>query len=117
MAETPEQTRREIEETRMRIAEATEELEERIQNASDWRRIVHNYPLESAAGALVAGFLLSSLLVPGVINGIRAIGRRQETQETPRAQSRSAGILGFIRPFVTPIITARVLDYMRRRAA
>ncbi|MHB8840357.1 MAG: hypothetical protein ACYC56_00985 [Candidatus Aquicultor sp.] len=114
MAETPEQTRREIEETRMRIAEATEELEERIQSASDWRRIVHNYPLESAAGALVAGFLLSSLLVPGVINGFRAIGRRQET---PQVQSRRAGILGFIRPFVTPIITARMLDYMRRRAA
>lgn len=115
MAETPEQTRREIEETRMKIAEATEELEERIQQASDWKRVVHNYPFESAVGALAAGFILSSLLVPGIINGLRSIGRRREQPE--RTRSRGLRILGLIRPLVTPIITARVLDYMRRRAS
>ncbi|MCL6472387.1 MAG: hypothetical protein K6T91_06195 [Firmicutes bacterium] len=107
MAESPDETRREIEATRQRIAEAAGELEERFQEATNWRKIVANYPLESTAVALVSGFILSSLILPGVFAAVRS--------SRERVTHREFRILDWIRPIVVPVVAARIIDYMRER--
>ncbi len=105
MAEAPDQTRREIEETRQRIARAAEELEERIERTTNWRKLVADYPIESVAVVAAAGFVVSALILPGIIAAVR-----RPTRERP-----GGGLLSWIRPIVVPIVTARIIDYMRKR--
>lgn len=107
MAETPDQTRREIEETRLRIAEATEELEERLQETTDWRKFIGRYPLESFAVALGVGFIVGAGLLFGLRGRLRTTGRVVAT---------GGRALNWVRPIITPVITARLVDYMRKRS-
>ncbi len=105
MAEPPDQTRREIEETRQRIAQAAEELEGRIERTTNWRKLVADYPIESVAVVTAAGFVVSALILPGIIATIRKSVSGQ----------RGRGLLNWIRPIVVPVVTARIIDYMRNR--
>ncbi|MBE0449118.1 MAG: hypothetical protein IBX64_13680 [Actinobacteria bacterium] len=107
MAETPDQTRREIEETRLRIAKAAGELEERLEETTNWRKVVGRYPLESFAIALGVGFVLGTGLL------FRLPGR---LRTTGRAVSAGAGALNWVRPIITPVITSVITNYMRRRS-
>jgi len=109
MAQTPDETRREIEETRFRIAEAAEELEERIEETTDWRKLVSKYPLESFAAALGIGLIVSGVL-------FRSIGRPRAAGTARVAGAGISGVLSWVRPIITPVITARLVDYMRRRS-
>ncbi|HZD60993.1 MAG TPA: hypothetical protein VE439_11165 [Anaerolineae bacterium] len=106
MAQTPDETRREIEETRLRIAEAVEELEERIEETTNWRKVVNRYPYESVAVALGVGFILGAGLLFRLPRTLRTTGR---------AASAGAGALRFLRPIITPVITSAVTSYVRRR--
>lgn len=108
MAEAPNQTRKEIEKTRLRIAAATEELEERIKETTDWQQLVRSYPLISSGIVMAIGFILGSGIIFRIFRRKRVWGPSQE--------HRRIKWLGLIRPIVTPIITARIIDYMRKRA-
>jgi hypothetical protein len=117
MAETPDETRREIEDTRLRIAEAAEELEERFQRTTDWRHIVDEYPLEVTLGAFGIGFVLGSGLIFKALGAafgvVRGGGGRVPQAGIGQAQAPAgAGLLNFIQPIVTPLITAKALDYL-----
>lgn len=107
MAQTPDQTRREIEETRIKIAEAAEELEERFEETTDWKKLVGKYPFESVAIALGVGFIISAGILSRVPGGLRT---------TRRALSAQSGIASWARPMLTPIITRQVLSYISRRS-
>lgn len=108
MAEAPNQTRREIERTRLRIAAATEELEERIKETTDWQQLVRRYPLISTGIVMIAGFALGSGLLFRPFRRIRMRGFSQD--------HRSNLLLGLLRPIVTSVLTTRLVDYMRKRS-
>lgn len=116
MAETPDETRREIEDTRLRIAEAAEELEERFQRTTDWQRIVDEYPLEVTLGAFGVGFILGSGLIFKVLGAafgvVRGGGGGQQARNGQAQAPAGSGLLNFIQPIVTPLITAKALDYL-----
>ena len=112
MAETPDQTRREIEATRLRIAEAAEELEERIKKTAQWRTLIGKYPLESMAIAFALGAMVGSGIV------FRAAGRAVRTlRPAEKPESRGGAITSFIRPVIVSLVTARLIDYMRRETS
>lgn len=108
MAEAPNQTRKEIERTRLRIAAATEELEERIKETADWQQLVRRYPLASAGIVMVIGFTLGSGLLFRPFRRIRVPGSPQEYRRTR--------LFSLLRPIITSVVTARIIDYMRKRA-
>lgn len=116
MAETPDQTRREIEETRQKITEAAEELEERFEETTDWRKLVARYPMESFLAVLGVGFIIGSTILSRRPRRIRVRGT-ERTMAARRALATSSNVLNLVRPIITPVITARLLDYMRKRSA
>jgi len=106
MAQTPDQTQREIEEARARIAEAAEELEERLDEATDWKRLVSKYPLESIAIVFGAAFILSAGLVSRFSRGPRA------SEQVVKA---GANTINWARPVLTSALSALATNYVRRR--
>lgn len=106
MAQTPDQTQREIEETRARIAEAAEELEERLDEATDWKKLVSRYPLESVAIVFGVAFILSAGLVSRFSRGPRA---------TEQVVEAGASTINLARPVITSALSALATNYIRRR--
>lgn len=106
MAQTPDQTQREIEETRARIAEAAEELEERLGEATDWRKLISRYPLESVAVVFGVAFILSAGLFSRISRGSRAAGQVVEAR---------ASTISWARPVITSALSALATSYIRKR--
>ena len=65
MGETPDEIKREIEETRQRIGANLSQLENRAKQALDWRSQFARRPWAFVGGAFGAAFLLGWLTAPG----------------------------------------------------
>lgn len=114
MAETPDQTRREIEETRLKIAEAADELEERFKQTTDWKRTVNDYPIETVLAALGIGIILGSGVIFRAVGSLFSSGRAQGQPATGYPPSGfGGGIRGWIQPVLTPVLTAVIMRYVR----
>ncbi|HEY3373578.1 MAG TPA: hypothetical protein VGK02_00745 [Candidatus Aquicultor sp.] len=111
MAETPDETRREIEETRERITEAAEQLEERFERVTDWRHTIDAYPLEIALGALTVGFVLGSGVLFRAVGRLFGGGGNRNNQQTH--QRSGSSVASWIQPIVMPVITSLVVRYIR----
>jgi len=106
MAQTPDQTQREIEETRARIAEAAEELEERLGEATNWQKLISRYPLESVAIVFGVAFILSAGLFSRFSRGPRAAEQVVEA---------GTSTINWARPVITSTLSALATNYIRRR--
>ena len=65
MGETPDEIKREIEQTRERISSNLTQLERRVQNALDWRAQFDRRPWAFVGGAFGAAFLLGWITTSG----------------------------------------------------
>jgi hypothetical protein len=65
MGETPDEIKREIEQTRERITTNLNQLEHRVRGALDWRSQFDRRPWAFVGGAFGAAFLLGWLTAPG----------------------------------------------------
>jgi len=65
MGETPDEIKREIEQTRERISSNLTQLERRVESALDWRAQFDRRPWAFLGGAAGAGFLLGWITAPG----------------------------------------------------
>ena len=101
-----EETQREIEETRLKLAQAAQELEERIRRRTSWRSLVRDYPIQAFAAALAIGFIVSSR--------IARVRRKPSGEESQK--SAMAAIVAVMRPVATPVITAALVEYIRNRS-
>jgi ElaB/YqjD/DUF883 family membrane-anchored ribosome-binding protein len=64
MGETPDEIKREIEQTRERIGANLNQLEHRVRSAMDWRAQFDRRPWAFVGGAFGAAFLLGWLTAP-----------------------------------------------------
>jgi hypothetical protein len=65
MGETPDEIKREIEQTRERISSNLAQLEQRVHTALDWRAQFDRRPWAFVGGAFGAAFLLGWITAPG----------------------------------------------------
>lgn len=106
MAQKPDEDRREIEATRLKLAHDIDLLEHRIEEATDWRSTAKKYPLESMLGVFGGSFLFSKLLFsPRMRNEVR--------QAIRPGRHWSDMKVGLVRPTIGPLITAQVMGRAR----
>lgn len=116
MAQAPDETRREIEKTRLRITEVVEELEKRAEESKDLRRQARNYPLEAILVAFSASFFVIAALV-GLLLSLFPSRRTKEhrvSERTTRPGVSFEAIFRLIRPIITRASVAAIVTYIRR---
>jgi hypothetical protein len=116
MAQAPDETRREIEKTRLRITEAVEELEERAEQSKDLRRQARNYPLEAVLAVFAASFFAMAALA-GLLFSLFPSRRTKESRVSQRSASPGVSfeaIFRLIRPILTRASVAAIVTYIRR---
>jgi hypothetical protein len=116
MAQAPDETRREIERTRLRLTEAVEELEKRAEEGKDLRRQAKHYPLEAILVVFFASFFVIAALA-GLLLSLFPSRRTKEhrvSERTTRPGVSFEAIFRLIRPILTRASVAAIVTYMRR---
>jgi hypothetical protein len=109
MAETSQEIRRQIEDTRMRIGTTIAALERKV----DPRRVVDDHPLAVVGVAFGAGLLLSTTGATGrAAKELRDQVRHGAEQINSSAGSALDGIIGAVLGAATASITAKMTELL-----